>query len=88
MTHLFETHATELDSWENEGGGIPAPSARISKAAPWAPASTLAAPARAGAGADAGIVDTHTLKILRMSLVLVVPLLAGLALFWTSALPR
>jgi hypothetical protein len=71
----------DLDSWENEGGAVnfaPSPVSMVG----WPPASIIdPAPVKIF-GADKGITDTNSLTILRLSLLLLVPALAGIAIFW------
>ncbi len=74
--------AETLASWENEGGST----------APPQHSATLLGGTTQGAmdkgaeemtrGADAGISDTHTLTVMRSSLLLLVPALGVLAVFW------
>lgn len=85
-THLAQTWAREdVASWENEGGAIrSAPKANRNPVTTlgWPPASILdPAPAELR-GADRGITDTHSLAVLQLSLLLLVPVLAGIAIFW------
>lgn len=78
----------DLGAWENEGGAV----RTLSKVHPnaiaahaWTPASVMD-PAPAGLrGADKGITDAKSLAILQISLLLLVPALGGVALFWSAA---
>jgi hypothetical protein len=78
----------ELASWENEGGAIscvpnairhPVATVGLTFASIMDPVS---APLR---GADNGITDTNSLTILRVSLLLLVPALGSIAIFWGAA---
>jgi hypothetical protein len=77
--------------WENEGGSL-ASTERPSGQSPvgenegalWPPASVIDPPASEGRRADRGVADTHTLSIMRVSLLLLVPVLGALAVFWAS----
>jgi hypothetical protein len=85
-THFALSWALEdVASWENEGGAISS-----AGAAPKAPAVTVGWP-RASIvdpapavlrGADNGLADSNSLTILRVSLLLLVPALASIAVFW------
>ena len=90
-THLAHTRAHEaLASWENEGGAsTPTPASRQRpEAAQW-PASVIDQGAEPmPPGADKGITDTHSLAVLQISLLLLVPTLAGIAIFWGDAAVR
>lgn len=78
-----------LASWENEGGAIStAPTAAQDLVATlrWSPVSIIdAAPALHRV--DQGKMDTNSLTILRISLLLIVPALGGIAIFWGAAVP-
>lgn len=82
------TEKEGLASWENEGGAQRAAASPrpVIAVASWPPRSVLESarpdPPR---GADKGIVDTHTLGILRVSLLLIVPALGVMAM-WSSSL--
>lgn len=77
--------AESLASWENEGGST-APSLN---SATLPAVATLGAivqgPAEMPRGADIGITDSHTLTVMRSSLLVLVPALGVLAVFWGLA---
>lgn len=77
-----------LASWENEGGAIvvSVDSQRRSFAGFW-PASTLDDRVIGSRNDDFGISDTHTLSMLRMSLLLFLPTLGVLTMFWVLSSP-
>lgn len=52
----------------------------------WPPASIIDPSSTSPRGGDDGIKDTNSLTILRISLLLLVPALGGLAVFWSAAL--
>lgn len=81
-THLaLSWSRDDLASWENEGGAIKSAPSPVSMVG-WPPASIIdPAPVRIF-GADRGITDTNSLTILRLSLLLLVPALASIAIFW------
>jgi hypothetical protein len=87
-THLAQTWAREdVASWENEGGAIKSapkvdriPIATVG----WPPASIVDPTPTALRGADKGMTDTHSLAVLQVSLLLLVPVMAGIAMFWAS----
>lgn len=77
--------------WENEGGSLasterPAGQKPVeeNEGASWPPASVIDPPAIEGRCADRGVADTHTRSIMRVSLLLLVPALGALAVFWAS----
>lgn len=76
----------QLAEWENEGGASSSSSfdARVLKA----PSSIIQAPDDAIPGADDGEADTHTLSVLRLSLLLVVPALGAFVIFWAASVVR
>lgn len=84
-THLALSWARDdLASWENEGGAINS-APRLVSMVGWPPASIIdPAPVRI-VGADKGITDTNSLTILRLSLLLLVPALGAIAIFWGAA---
>jgi hypothetical protein len=78
-------------SWENEGGAIRTGGPRPQRAdAPaWPPASSVVESRSAEArGADRGIADTHALTMLRTSLLLLIPALGVIAIFWAASAPQ
>lgn len=88
-THLAQSWAREdLASWGNEGGAISsAPKATRNSVATfgWPPAGIMDAAPAAIRGADKGLTDTNSLTILRVSLLLLVPALGSIAIFWGAA---
>lgn len=79
--------ATEsLSSWENEGGAIETaphvvrPDASPARAHQRDMDQVLSE--RAPPASDKGIVDTRTLTIMRLSLLLFIPAIGALAVFW------
>ncbi|MES1199942.1 MAG: hypothetical protein ABUS57_00640 [Pseudomonadota bacterium] len=69
-------------SWENEGG---ATRFRGEARAPsWMPSSVIMPAAPEARGTDHGIADTHSLVILRVSLLLLIPTLGLIVAFWSS----
>ena len=81
-THLALSWARDdLAAWEKEGGAVNS-APRLGSMVGWPPASIIdPAPVRI-VGADRGITDTNSLTILRLSLLLLVPALASIAIFW------
>lgn len=84
-----------VSSWENEGGSLAAPQRPVehnpiehNDGPSWLPSSVIDPPAAEKRGADRGVSDTHTLSILRVSLLLLVPVLGALAVFWASIATR
>jgi hypothetical protein len=78
----------ELASWENEGGAISSvPNAIRNPVATvgWPFASTMDPASAPLHGADNGITDTNSLTILRISLLLLLPALGSIAIFWGAA---
>lgn len=76
----------QLAEWENEGGASSSGSfgARVRNA----PSSIIQPPDDAISGADEGQGDTHTLSVLRLSLLLVVPALGAFVIFWAASVVR
>lgn len=76
----------ELAEWENEGGASTSGSfgARVRNA----PSSVIQPPDDVIPGADDGEADTHTLSVLRLSLLLVVPALGAFVVFWAASVLR
>lgn len=76
----------DLDTWENEGGAnaqaAPDSGAKAASALQWTDSSILPMRPEPLFGADQGIGDRHTLTVLRVSLLLIVPVLAAVAVFW------
>lgn len=88
-TCLARTWARDdVASWENEGGAIrsaPKVSQNPAEVVQWPPTSIVyPAPAEL-CGADKGITDTHSLAVLQVSLLLLVPVIGGIAMFWAAA---
>lgn len=83
---LAQTWAREdVAAWENEGGAIKsAPKATRNPIATvgWPPASSVDPALAALRGANRGMTDTNSLTILRVSLLLLVPTLGSMAIFW------
>ena len=78
--HLLEKE--DLASWENEGGAQVSASRRIPitmHASSWLPSSVVVGVSPPLRGADRGIADTHTLTIMRTSLLLLLPMLGVIA---------
>jgi hypothetical protein len=84
--HLAQTWVREdVTSWENEGGAIrSAPEATQNPVMTvgWPPSSVIESVPAARGGADKGMRDTNSLTILRLSLLLLVPALGSMAIFW------
>jgi hypothetical protein len=76
-----------LASWENEGGAITPPKRKpeTTEAPQHLVASVIELAPIAVHRADRGMGDTHSLKVLEVSLLLLVPVLAGIAIFWAAA---
>lgn len=78
-----ESWAESLASWENDGGA----------AQPWPytdqsqPADPIAESSPPG-DPDEGITDRHTLGIMQVSLLVLVPVLAAMAIFWGAVAGR
>lgn len=84
LKRLMQSSAARdhLNAWEDEGGALRhgAPASQSTRAlAP--PAAALDGSGEPRLGADHGIADRHTLMVLRMSLVLLVPLLGAFAIW-------
>lgn len=83
-THLaLRWSRDDLASWENEGGAINAAPNSFTMVG-WPPASIIDPAPAEQHDADRGITDTNSLTILRISLLLLVPALGSLAIFWGS----
>lgn len=86
VTHLAQTWArVDVTAWENEGGAIrSAPEAARNPVTSvgWPPASVVTPTLAALRGANKGMTDTNSLAILRISLLLLVPALGSMAIFW------
>ncbi|ANP45808.1 hypothetical protein ATE48_07665 [Candidatus Viadribacter manganicus] len=85
-THLAQTRAhQDLASWENEGGSTRSVAkttqARVVTIG-WPPASVINPIPATLSGADKGMADTNSLTMMRVSLLLLVPALGSLAIFW------
>jgi hypothetical protein len=74
----------QLAEWENEGGAAFYGSALVRNA----PIGIIEAPDDTVPGADKGQADTHTLSVLRLSLLLVVPALGAFVIFWAASVVR
>ncbi|MEQ1812695.1 MAG: hypothetical protein ABL889_22400 [Terricaulis sp.] len=81
MTRLALSNAdkTGLAVWENEGGSRAMPDPLAIPTPAWPPASLVMSAIAEARGADQGISDTHTIAIMRGSLI---PVLAGIAMLW------
>lgn len=79
-----------LAAWENEGGAGQSAQSESQRqpaiARRWMPleAQSLSPKPQASGDPDTGIVDRHTLGMMQVSLLLLVPVLAALAIFWAS----
>jgi hypothetical protein len=86
VTHLAQTWAREdVTVWENEGGAIRSAPEAIRNpvtSVGWPPASVIAPTLAALRGANKGMTDTNSLTILRISLLLLIPALGSMAIFW------
>lgn len=74
---------TQLAEWENEGGS--ACYGSFGALVRNAPSSIIQGRDDAIPGADKGLADTHTLSVLRLSLLLVVPALGVFVIFWAAS---
>lgn len=85
-THLAQTWAyQDVASWENEGGSTRSvPKTTQARVEPigWPPASVVNPILAALRGANKGMTDTNSLTILRISLLLLIPALGSMAIFW------
>lgn len=75
-----------LASWENEGGAISSGvhATKLLGNQPGRPSVIARRPDGGGGGFDRDMADKHTLAVLQISLLLVVPVLAAMAMFWAS----
>jgi hypothetical protein len=76
--------AENLASWENEGGA-PAPNVVRPTAKPQCAAQSGMYQnlfEDAPRGADKGVSDTHTLTVMRLALLLLIPAIGAMAIFW------
>lgn len=88
VARLAQTWAHEdVTAWENEGGAIwstPEATGNPVTTVGWPPTSVINPAPAVPAGADRGITDTNSLTIMRISLLLLVPALGSMAIFWSA----